>query len=68
MMIDPTALLWVRRQKESADHAELAELAELCSELRVLQRELAPQIADNIARRNARMRQDGDHGFVMVQK
>ena len=64
-MIDPTALLWVRRQKEIAARAELSKL---CRELRDLQRELAPKIAESIDRRNAQMRQDGDHGFVMVRK
>ena len=64
-MMDATAMLWVRKQVKIAERKKLVAL---CGELRNAQAKIAPMIAESIARRNAAMRQDGDHGFVMVCK
>ena len=64
MTRDPIELLWMRRQVEKHDRAELRKL---CAEVSEKQRELAPMIAAADARRKAAMRQDGPTGFVMVR-
>ena len=64
MARDPLEILWMNRQVEKHDRAELRSL---CAEVSEKQRELAPIIADANARRKAAMRQDGPTGFVMVR-
>ena len=64
MARDPLEILWMNRQVEKHDRAELRRL---CAEVGEKQRELAPMIAAANARRKAAMRQDGPTGFVMVR-
>lgn len=63
--MNPLVAAYLKREKQRHVHAELRRLA---NEIREGQAKLAPLIASNLKAKRERMRQDGERGFVMVQK
>lgn len=65
--LDEIAMMWARKRADELQRRiDEAELRSIVSDMRAAQRECAPFIARSIADRQARMRQDGPTGFVMV--
>lgn len=57
------ARMWAEREAERRDRRALVKLIK---EVNEAQAKMRPIVQENLARRRARMRQDGNSGFVMV--
>ena len=67
--MDEIAKMWARKRlKDLQARRDRAELARIITEMKEAQAEAAPIIHKAWLDREARMRQDGPFGFVMVRK
>ena len=67
--MDEIAKMWARKRLADLQaRRDRAELARIITEMKEAQAEAAPFVRKAMLARDARMRQDGPFGFVMVRK
>lgn len=63
--MNPLAAMWLKHQ---IDRKDMTDLRNLAAEIRDMNRKCEPLRKEAEKAREERMRMEGDHGFIMVQR